>query len=487
MVPHLTIFNDGEIELICNSARKILEKKGIRFVVPEVLSVFRNHGFQITEENVVHISSEELDTALKTVPRSFVRKGAYPSRDVVIGDGISKFGIGSLPIWIIEKEPVICRRAATLDDFKKFTILSEVLDGYVIGNPVVQPQDVPVEVMHLLWNRNNAVRMTKPVCCWYGTSFKTSEEGLEVLRLAAGGLGELRKSKRWAITICPDSALQWGKSAIGAMVMASADIPIDVLPMPFLGSMYPVTMGGALVQSAVEVMGIVVLSQLVHPGCPVLYAASYGGIMDMASGSHSFGAPESALFAAASSAIGRAFGLPTNMMQGTSDSKLPDQQAAFEKTLTYLLCALAGADCITMAGALLDFALSASYEQLIIEDEMVKWVQRIVRGSRIDKSTIAEDEIMKLPFGGHYLDSEHTLKYFREELYFSKLVDRRSWERWYNDGAKDIVKRARERLNDILKKEKQVQGIPEDRISAVDSFVEEICRKQGVDPEPLLY
>ena len=487
MKPYLGILDNDEIDLICESAKRVLAKKGLLFTIPEVVSVFKKNGFQVTEGNVVHICPDELSTALRTVPKSFIRHGADSSRDVQIGKGISKFAIGSLPIWVIEQDSQICRRAATLKDFKNFTLLSEALDGYAIGNPVVQPQEIPAEIMHLLWNRNNAVRMTKPVCCWYGTSFKTANEGLEVLKLAAGGIDELRASKRWAITICPDSAFQWGKSAIGAMVMADAEVPIDVLPMPFLGSTHPVTMAGALVQSAVEVMGIVVLSQLIKPGCPVLYAASYGGIMDMAVGSHSFGAPESALFAAVSAKVGKAFGLPTNMMQGTTDSKLPDEQAAFEKTLTYLLSALADADCITMAGALLDFALSASYEQLIIDDEIIRWVQKIMNGFIINESTLAEEEMMKLPFGGHYLESGHTLTHFREELYFSKLADRRSWQVWYKNGAKDIVKRAHESSERIIANSKPAQGIPENRQNMVDKFITEICQKHKVDPEPLLY
>ena len=163
------------------------------------------------------------------------------------------------------------------------------------------------------------------------------------------------------------------------------------------------------------------------------------------------------------------------------------EQAAFEKTLTYLLSALAGADCITMAGALLDFGLSASYEQLAIEDEIVRWVQRILSGSTINESTMAEDEIMRLPFGGHYLETEHTLTHFKRELSFTKLADRRSWEKWYNDGAKDIVKRSHEHVQQIISTSKPVQGIPESRQIAVDRFAAEVCRNHGVDPEPLLY
>lgn len=487
MKSSFNVLSDNEIESICGAVRRILNKKGLRFVAPEVLAVFRKNGFRITEKNVVHITPDELQAALRPAPRKFIRKGAHAGRDVVIGDRETKFAVGSLPIWVIETEPTVSRRPATWDDLMRFTLLSESLDGYSIGNAVVQPREIPNEVMHVLWNRNNAVRMTKPACCWYGDSLERSEEGLEVLRLAAGGLDEVRGLKRWAITVCPDRALEWGASAIGGMVMADAEVPVDILPMPFLGSMYPVTLAGALVQSAVEVLGIVVLTQLVRPGCPVLYAASYGGIMDMKMAAHSFGAPESALFAAASTQIGHAFGLPVNMMQGTSDSKLPDAQAAYEKTMAYLMCALAGADCVTQSGALLDFALSASYESLVIEDEIVRFVKHISRGTLVSKETLAEEEIMNLPFGGHYLESEHTFAHFRDELAPALISDRQSWDKWYSAGAKDAVKRAAERKDAILSGTKPCLGVSEDARRDVDEFVRQICRKYGFIADHCLY
>jgi trimethylamine--corrinoid protein Co-methyltransferase len=487
MQAKLALFSPAEVEEICAATRRVLDGKGLLFAIPEAVTVFRENGFRITEGNVVHIDSRQLDAALKTVPSAFVRRGADPSRDVPIGDGKTRYGLGSLPIWVIESSPTIRRRAATLQDFKDFTLLSESLDGYAIGNPVVQPQELPVGVMHVLWNRNNAVRMTKPACCWYATSFPVAQEGLEVLRLAAGGAEELAGLDRWAITICPDSALTWGKSTIGALVMARAGVPIDILPMPFLGSMYPVTLPGALVQSTAETLGIAVLSQLVRPGCPVLASASYGGIMDMSVGAHSFGAPESALFAAASTAVGKAFGLPVNMMVGTSDSKCPDAQAAFEKSLGYLMCALAGADCVTMAGALLDFALSASAEMLLIEEEIIGNVQRIVAAECVDAESLALEQIMALPFGGHYLESPHTLAHFRQALYLPRLADRRSWQVWEGDGAADAAHRARARAQKILREARPSLGVAPERARAVDAFAAEVCRRCGVDPESVLY
>jgi trimethylamine:corrinoid methyltransferase-like protein len=120
----LGLFAHGEVEEICAAARRILHRKGLRFTIPEALTVFRRHGFQVSDGDVVHISPQELEEALKTVPRSFVRRGAEAARDVFIGDGVTKYAVGSLPIWIVESSPGVGRRPATYRDFRDFTLLS---------------------------------------------------------------------------------------------------------------------------------------------------------------------------------------------------------------------------------------------------------------------------------------------------------------------------------------------------------------------------
>ena len=237
---------------------------------------------------------------------------------------------------------------------------------------------------------------------------------------------------------------------------------------------------------AAETLAVAVLAQLVRPGAPVIYAASYGGIMDMRQACHSFGAPESALFAAASVEVGRSFGLPTDMMQGTSDSKLPDAQAAWEKTLALIMPALAGADCVTQAGALLDHALSASYEQLAIDQEIVGNVQRLLKASVVDDESLAVDEIMDLPFGGHYIESEHTFRNFRHELFVPRLAERRSWVQWATDGAENAARRARSYVQELLEQSSPASGLPAARAAAVDEFVSEILESHGVSPASLL-
>ena len=476
----LHILSDEDCESIFAASLTILEKKGVRFTQGAAREIFRAGGLSVRDD-IVFLKKADVESALANAPRTFIRRGAIPARDITIGNGSSHFAVGSLPIWVIDAK-TRKRRRSVYGDMLKFILLSERLDEFAIANSVVQPPGIPIEVMGAVWNRSESLYTTKPACCWYATEQQTAQDTIEVLAAAAGGKPELAESGRWAITVCPDSMLQWGKSIWGVLECAKFNIPCEFLPMPFLGSTHPVTLAGALALSSAETLAAIVLCQLVSPGCPVTFAPSYGGIMDMRTTSHVFGTPESALFAAAVAEFGRWLGVPTNLMMGTSDSKLPDAQAAIEKMQTLLLPALAGADCITMAGALLDFALSASYEQLLIDAEIVGHIQRIRKGVVVDENALALDLVLDLPHGGNFLDTMHTARNFRNELWFTKLHDRRSYENWRGQGASDMTERAARRAEELVG-----DGIPEivgtPHAAAVNGVVREIFKREGFSGE----
>ncbi len=474
----LKLLSEKDLEDIHSSTLEILEDVGVRFTVLEAREVFKENGFKI-ENDIVKFKPKEIENALKNVPPKILRKGLDSKWDVNLGDEKVYFGVGSLPIWVIETD--YTRRKAAYQDFLNFTLISESLENFSIGNGVVQPQEISPKVMAAIWNQNATIRMSKPSCCWYARNFSEAEDGLRILEVAAGGREELKGMKTWAITICPDSALQWGKSIIGLLVTAKAEVPIEVLPMPFCGSTHPVTIAGTLVQGNSETLAAIVLAQLVNPGCPVIYAPSYGGIMDMATGAHSFGAPESALHSASFAQLGKWYNLPVDMMMGTSDSKVPDGQATAEKVQTILLPALAGADCITMAGGLLDFALSASYEQLVIDNEIASQIQRVLQGFDVNPDTLAVDAIKEVGIAGNYISCQHTYKHFRKEFYFPSLFDRASRGAWEEKGKKDLLARAKEKVTEILSTYKFTSPLGKNKIKEINGIVKQICEREGVE------
>ena len=61
-----------------------------------------------------------------------------------------------------------------------------------------------------------------------------------------------------------------------------------------------------------------------------------------------------------------------------TDSKLPDQQAAIEKSMNLILAALSGVDVLAGAG-LFEGELSYDIAQLVIDNEIARYVENVCR------------------------------------------------------------------------------------------------------------
>ena len=87
-----------------------------------------------------------------------------------------------------------------------------------------------------------------------------------------------------------------------------ANQPVIVTPFLLMGAMSPVSVPAALAQQMAEAIAGIALTQLIRPGCPVVFG-SFLSNTDMQSGSPSFGTPESAIGLLCTGQIARHFGL----------------------------------------------------------------------------------------------------------------------------------------------------------------------------------
>lgn len=468
--------SDDDLEQIHETTLAVLADPGVRFTEEAALSVFRDAGVAV-EGDIVRLRPGVVEDAIGKAPSAFVRQGIDPSCDVKIGDGGLSFAVGSLPIWVVDPASRQ-RRDATYRDMLDFVTLSDALDNFAIANAVVQPAEIPNSAMHAVWNQTVVGHTVKPACTWYAADQQTALDNVRIFEAAAGGRQALENCCTWSVTVCPSNTLEWGKSVWGILEMAKARIPISLVPTPFRGSMHPVTLAGALAQANAETLAGLVLTQLIRPGCPCIYAPSYGGIMDMSVGAHVFGTPEAALQSAWAARLGKWYGLPVDMMRGVADSKVPDSQAAYEKMMTLLLPALAGADCISQAGAMLGGGLLASFEQLLVDHEIVGQILHIMKGVTVDTDHLALDVIRDVGVAGNYVGHEHTFRHFRNEMHFTEIADRGTWEGWTSAGSMSIVERAADRWREIVAGHAR-RGIPENRQREVDHVVKDICDREG--------
>jgi len=94
----------------------------------------------------------------------------------------------------------------------------------------------------------------------------------------------------------------------------------------------------------------------------------------------------------------------------------------------------------------------ASYEMLVIDNEVYSDIFRTVSGVEVSDDRLALDIIDKVGPMGNFLAQLHTMKYLRMgEMRNSTLYDKRSAERARMEGMKPLQVAAREEAKRILK------------------------------------
>ena len=155
-----------------------------------------------------------------------------------------------------------------------------------------------------------------------------------------------------------------------------------------------------------------------------------------------------------------------------------DAQIGHEKTLTAMLPALTGSNTIYGMG-MLEMGMTMSYEQLLIDAEIVRMIRRIMQGIAVDRSTLALDVITSVGPGGTYLGQRHTMQYMRRESSQAKLIDRRMYENWARSGKKDMAERAHEEALKILENHKPTP-LTENAAGEIRAIIEEAEYEIGI-------
>ena len=93
----------------------------------------------------------------------------------------------------------------------------------------------------------------------------------------------------------------------------------------------------------------------------------------------------------------------------------------------------------------------ASYEQLVIDNEIMRVLRKMVRGIKLDKDTLAVDVIAAAAEDQPYLLQEHTLRYLRnDEVFIPDLGFDDTWDAWENQDRRDIRQKAGHKVRQLL-------------------------------------
>jgi len=172
--------------------------------------------------------------------------------------------------------------------------------------------------------------------------------------------------------------------------------------------------------------------------------------------------------------MARHIGVPNYNSSALTDSKIPDEQAAWEKGMTTLLAAMGGSNFVHHAAGMIESMIAVAYEQFVMDDEIIGMSCRALKGIEVDPEHLALEVIDAVGPGGNFMTHAHTLKHMRTEYFNGNgVTDRRSRTKWEQDGRLNARERARRIAKKILAAP-DVSYLPEAVDSALRSRFKEI-------------
>lgn len=101
-----------------------------------------------------------------------------------------------------------------------------------------------------------------------------------------------------------------------------------------------------------------------------------------------------------------------------------------------------GANLIYHAAGWHEGGLTASYEKLVLDVEILQNMVEVLRPLKRDADESGFDAIRDVPAGGHSFGAAHTMQRYERDFYQPMLSDWRGDENWALAGAKEAGQRA---------------------------------------------
>ncbi len=446
--PSVRLLDTALASAIVDESFELLERVGVYIENPIALELLREAGGAPAGSSArVSIPRRVVEEALSTAPHDIMLFDASGRLSHRVGGDEVHFNPGSAALRIFDHAKQ-AEREATTADLVNFSYLVQNLDHYHFQSTGLISSDVPERIADCYRLFVGLHYCSKPVVT--GTFVVEGFAPMvEMLKAVRGGAAELREKPMAIFDACPSPPLKWSNLTAQSVIdCARAGIPSEFVAMPLTGATSPATITGALVQHTAENLTGLAISQLASPGAPSIFGGSPASF-DMRTGNPPMGAMETMMIDMAYTQIGKILGLPTHAYMGLSDSKCVDAQAGFETGIGAVLAALAGVNVVS-GGGMMNFESCQSLEKLIIDNDIARMAYRLIEGIRQREQPMALGVFAELAGGTDFLTLDNTLRWYRLEHSFSKIVDRGNHQQWADAGKPTLGDRASMEVKRLL-------------------------------------
>ncbi len=440
------VLSDGQISELYEATLQCLEQVGVQVYNAEAQVLLIEAGAK-SDGLVVRIPRGLVSDALAVAPASFEIWNRDQQQAMPVAIDKVNFGPGLTNTCFLD--PVIgVRRLSRRGDPAMTARVCDALPeiDYVMGLGLID--DVQAELAPVYEFAELVANTTKPILAW-GYDLDNLDQIDRIAAAVTGSEESLRERPIYGVFATYQSPLVNTEEDLAKLLWsAERNMPFIYMGGPIVGLTSPMTGASTLVLALAAALSGVVVAQLKRPGTPI----AVGGLpvpADLRTSRMAYGAPETSLYGAAFADLCRHLELPYMGTAGASESKLLDSQAAIESTVQLIFSVLSGTPLVHDLG-FLDCAELGSLALLVMTDEIVAMIRRIMRGVTVNAETIMLDLIEQVGSGGHFMAEPRSALLCRQEVWLPKLMDRDHHTIWEGKGGMSMEERVRQRLQQIL-------------------------------------
>lgn len=444
--------SDSDIKRISDTALDLLENVGIGDPIPEILNYALPGGCILDENNRLRFPRPLIEDLIDISAKEYICYAPDPAYDLEISGQKVHFCTSGEAVSILDYKSQTFRPSTLIDLYDAARLADTLEHIHSFGQPFIATEysndvylhDINIAYAQLAGTRKSfalgiaEVNHIEPIIAMFDTYL--------------GEEGGFLKRPFCTIGGCPIvSPLRFGKDNAEVMVkIAELGLVGDVAVAPQAGATSPAALAGTLAQCFAETLACMAVMNLIRPGCAINFGM-WPFISDLRTGSFSGGSGEEALVMAATAQLCNHFGFTTSVACGMTDSKTMDAQAGYEKAISTTALALAGGNFVAAYPGIVGSLLGQSFEGMVIDNDMLGNVQRLLRGIEVTDETLSYETIKATVLGsGHYLNQPQTLELMQTEFLYPELADRRTAGEWETGGKEDIYQLAHEKVKNIL-------------------------------------
>lgn len=454
--PHapLEVISTDQLEQIHLASLSLLENYGMLVMHESARAMLAVAGAEVNPDTgMVRFDRGLVMEKVSLAPSEITLHARNPAKNIKLGGNHLAFTSVGGPAYCNDLD--LGRRRGSFEEACDYIRLVQSLDIiHQEGGGPFEPIELPAETRHLdLYHAQ--IRLLDKNWQPIALGRDRARDAINMARISLGMSAEKMAQKPALFAIInTNSPLQLdAPMAEGIIEMSGAGQVVCITPFTLAGAMAPVTLAGTLTQQNAEALAGITLAQVVRPGAPVVYGA-FSSNVDMKSGSPAFGTPEYTKAAQASGQLARRYGIPMRSSSVTS-SNIVDAQSTYESAMALWGAITGHANIIVHAAGWLEGGLTASFEKLIVDAEMLQMMSEYLKPIEVSDATIALDAIAEAGAGGHFFGVEHTMTRYETAFYQPFLTEQRNFETWEEAGSVDTQIRANRIWKQLLQEYQQ--------------------------------